>query len=633
MVSLCNKLYSGISGSPEGFIGMGVDITGRKQAEEALSRYQTLAESTLDIILFIDRESGRVMEANQAALQAYGFSQDELLTKTVNDLRGNKPEVQWQMPIADEKGLQFETIHFRKDGSSFPVEVRSKGATVDGKRLLVSVIRDITERKASEAELTRAKEGAEAANQSKSEFLANMSHEIRTPLNGMIGMIDLTLLSELTTDQKENLTTAKSCAKSLLAIINDILDFSKMEAGKLVIEHIDFKIRELLAETIKAHSHHATGKSLDFSYTVFAGIPDTIAGDPLRLTQVLNNLINNAIKFTESGEVVVSVRKIADEGALLFSVRDTGIGISTESMDKLFKSFSQVDGSITRRYGGTGLGLVISRQLVEMMGGKMWVESQQGAGSTFSFTIRLNPASGIVRKPAIRSGYRQNVSILLAEDDVISRTVTAKLLQEAGHTVTTAINGVEAIEKFVAGNYDVILMDIQMPCMDGLAATKHIRSTAKGRSIPIIALTAHALAGDRERFLVAGMDEYIAKPLQIEELLEKIASIRRPRLESLRINTAGDIVDASPVVQAEMEIAMGNLVKLIQTAEQTEGYRLEELAHKIKQLANQAGIDGVKSLAFRAELAARRGDFKTGKQYFQQLQDVCETYKKAHILP
>ena len=587
----------------------------------------------MDIILFIDRETGRIMEANQAAVQAYGFSHVELLAKTVNDLRGNKPEVKWQLTTADEQGLQFETTHFRKDDSSFPVEVRSKGATVDGKCLLVSVVRDSTERKASEAELKRAKEGAEAANRSKSEFLANMSHEIRTPLNGMMGMIDLTLLSELSADQKENLTTAKSCAKSLLAIINDILDFSKMEAGKLVIEKVDFKIRELLEEAIKAHSPHAIGKSLDFSYTVFAGIPDAIAGDPLRLTQVLNNLINNAIKFTESGEVVVSVRKTAESGELLFAVRDTGIGIATESMGKLFKTFSQVDGSITRRYGGTGLGLVISRQLVEMMGGKMWVESQQGVGSSFSFTMPLIPTSGIVQSLSLRPGHWRSVSILLAEDDTISRTVTTKLLEEAGHTVMTAINGLEAIEMFAVGSYDVVLMDIQMPKMDGVEATRHIRSTKKGCNIPVIALTAHALAGDRERFLAAGMDEYIAKPLQIEELLDKIASIRQPRLDSLRINTAGDIVDASPVIQAEMETAMGKLAVLVRTAEWTEDNLLEELAHKIKQLANQASIDGVKSLAFRAELAARRGDLKLVKQYFKQLQDVCETYEKTHILP
>jgi PAS domain S-box-containing protein len=515
------------------------------------------------------------------------------------------------------------------------------------KRTAVIVLMDITERKVVESSLKSAKEAAEIANKTKSEFLANMSHEIRTPINGIVGMVDLTLATELSNEQKENLMIVKSCANSLVKVINDILDFSKLEARKLVIENINFDIKSLIEETMKAHYPSAIKKGIELNYTFSLAIPKYVIGDPSRLQQILNNLISNAIKFTERGEVWVKVKEIKNQDnelELQFSVEDTGIGISEDNIGMLFKSFSQLDGSITRRFGGTGLGLEISKQLSEIMGGRLWVESKSGIGSKFCLILKFVigtkveiPPKEIVQLKNIDRPY----NILLAEDDKVNQLVITRILKERGYLVDTAVNGLQAVEMCLKNSYDAILMDIQMPVMDGIEATKRIKE--RDKCIPIIAITAYALKGDREKFLAHGMDEYISKPIKIEELysiIEKGLSSNKYNEDisgvGICLDEVGDVVlkrievssfdkkDSNMLNELSKEIdAMANAL------DKSEFFMIEALAHKIKDLSNTLGIEELKIIAFKIELAVRRGNFELLIEKGQKASHVFEVFKKS----
>ena len=406
----------------------------------------------------------------------------------------------------------------------------------------VWLIEDVTRQDVQARQLAQAAQAADAASHSKSEFLANMSHEIRTPMNAIIGMTHLALKTELTPQQRGYLGKIKSSGEHLLSLINDILDFSKIEAGKLAVECIEFDLEVVVRDAIGLVIDKAAAKGLALIVDLPPELPPDLRGDPLRITQVLLNYLNNALKFTERGQIALRVREVTrsgDEVILKFSVSDTGIGLSEAQQASLFRSFQQADSSTTRKYGGSGLGLAISRRLAELMGGAVGVESRPGAGSVFWFTARFGLGRGGDGRfrARVRAGddalqpveVLRGARVLLVEDNVINQEVAAEFLHALGLEVELADNGATAIQMARQHRYDVVLMDMQMPVLDGLDATREIRKLPGLDRLPILAMTANAMAGDRARCLAAGMNDHIAKPIDPGELASRLLRWVRPR--------------------------------------------------------------------------------------------------------
>ena len=743
----------------------------------------TMADNIPDSIFTKDIQ-GRYIFVNKGFLNIHGLdSPAEVLGKTLFELFPEEGAASWYADdlVVQQGGTPYtERVRSTVDGQgnlkwilTTKVPLVGKNGAVIG---IVGLHRDITKQKQTEENLKQAKEAAEAANRAKSEFLANMSHEIRTPMNGIIGMTELTLQTSLTGEQREFLTMVKTSADSLLRVINDVLDFSKIEAGKLEIDRTAFDLRENLEETIRTFSIRAGQKGLELVCDIRPDVPQVVLGDPVRMRQVIVNLLGNAIKFTDQGEVVLQVEGKSMQGdavELHFAIRDTGIGVPKEKQELIFESFAQADTSSKRKYGGTGLGLTISSRLVTMMGGRIWLESEAGQGSTFHFTVRCeslskmpakiegngsanlvgipvlvvddNPTnrrilertlyqwgmkptlvesgwaalaelrrakesgqvpplvlldaqmphldgfstaakikqdkglasstimmltsggergdadrcrevgiSAYLTKPVRQEELRQAIQqvlglkqqrekesklitrhsiretaaalrVLLAEDNEINRELAVRLLTKRGHAVQVATNGKLVLDMLEAGQFDVILMDVQMPEMDGFETTAAIRSKEKltGKHIPIVAMTAHAMKGDRERCLAAGMDEYISKPINVIELMEVLESFSdstipvlphpeqsHPALDKrVALNRVGGdqalLIDLGRLFGGE---SARLLAAIHDAADLKDMEALQNAAHSLKgSVATFAAYEAVEA-ALKVERLARSGD-------------------------
>jgi two-component system sensor histidine kinase/response regulator len=829
-----------------------------EQMQESEAGVRAVVENALDAIITIDHE-GQILEFNPAAELIFGYLREEVLGRDVADtiippalVAAHREGLTRFLSTGEGPwvGRRVETVGRHRDGREFPIELAVTVIHPQRPPLLTAYVRDVTEQRLTAIALQKAKEAAEAASRAKGEFLANMSHEVRTPLNGILGMTQLALDTDLTAEQREYLNLVKASADGLLTVINDILDFSKIEAGKLDLDPVDFELRDAVAEALRSLSLRAHVKDLELVCHIDPNVPDFLVGDPARLRQVLLNLVGNAIKFTDAGEVAVRVG-LAEAGtgqpilrpngeiALRFSVRDTGIGIPPDKLPLIFEPFVQADASTTRRHGGTGLGLTITGRLVEMMGGQLWAESVPGQGSTFHFTARLalqgrspsrlmacrppdlaglpilivddnatsraaltelvagwamlptavasaraalaelrtsspplllidarmpdvdgftlaeellaaprrdrrapliaapilllsSPnrqgdsarcrALGIdlrLTKPAKPSDLRdallkalalvgrtpgpgaaspgatvsslpsgeeklretaslESLFVLVAEDNFVNQRLTTALLEKQGHRYVVVPNGAAAVRAVQQENFDVVLMDIQMPEMTGLEATRAIRAweaeTGRARPpagrLPIVAMTAHAMKGNREEFLRAGMDGYLAKPLQPGQLEAVLKDLLGPRLQAAR---PGDL-DRDPVAEsdpregmdsddspstsrlpgAEMEcgerLPLFDLQSLLNRLDddqtllrelivlfQGEGLRLlrqaeaavrrgdaddlAESAHRLRGSASNFAAVEVMRAAERLESLARSGDLTTAEEVYSTLSD------------
>ena len=780
------------------------EVAERNQAQRSLEERTAFLNSLIEnspvgiIAIGVD---DCVKMCNPAFENIFRFRQQEILGRSLAELLA-PPDLLDESNTNKKELGRGETDHIvtrrsRSDGTSVDVEAYSvplfSGGIQTGAVLLYM---DITERKLAEDALRQAKEAAESASRAKSEFLANMSHEIRTPMNGIIGMTELALDTGLTAEQREYLSMVKTSATSLLTLINDILDFSKIEAGKLDLDVTDFSLRQSVGETLKALGFRAHQKGLELAWRVAPDVPDHLLGDASRLRQVLVNLVGNAVKFTDRGEVVVEIERdlqSTEANVILhFCVRDTGIGIAKDKHAMIFGAFTQADGSTTRKYGGTGLGLAITRRLVDLMGGKLWLESHPGLGSTFHFTIRFEIAAGEpvsqypdpktlshasilvvddnetnrlilgellgrwgmrvetakdakealhilthsasqgfrfaavisdlqmpdmngfelveeIRKsahfsqvpvlilsssaqkserqrfrklgiaaylskpiqpselldailsalsvrpfepdregdvPPPQADGRQGMKVLLAEDNAVNRIFATRLLEKHGYTVVVVENGREALEALERETVDLVLMDVQMPEMDGLEATAAIREREgkTGSHVPIIALTAHAMKGDREKCLAAGADDYLAKPIRTTELFEAVDRLRNAKtnapsgatpIANTPAANAFDIDAALKHVEADRDL-LDEIVRIfsdqsprtvseIQNAIRAADFSLvERAAHSLKGAASNLCATGVTQSAAELEESARSGNLSSVRERFQLLEREVE---------
>ena len=503
------------------------------------------------------------------------------------------------------------------------------------------------ERRNAERELQVAQTQAEDATRAKSDFLANMSHEIRTPMNAIIGMTELTLKSKLSRPQHQQLRTVKLAADSLMNLLNDILDLSKVEARKVHLEQIAFSVRDTLSETVKLLTLHANEKGLKLTGHVAPRTPHRVTGDPMRLRQVLVNLASNAIKFTEKGSITLRIEiadRQADQMHLRFEVTDTGIGIPADKLELIFEAFAQADSSTTRRYGGTGLGLAISSELVRLMGGRIEVDSKVGKGSTFRFALpftggesAVDPAKVKSRSlPAKRAAKR--LRVLVAEDNPINQHLMVQLLKTQGYTVKLVADGREALAASAKQSFDLILMDVQMPVMGGLEATKEIRNRERGTDVhvPIIATTAHAMSTDRDNALSAGMDFYLSKPIRAEDLFRAIDNLVHDHValkrgideKSLLEGVGGNRRILRKLIDIFVKDSPRMLREVRNAVRNSDAHALATSAHALKGAAGNFGPNAVNEIARQLELLGKSNDPGGAADAFSNLEPALRGLKQ-----
>ncbi len=496
-------------------------------------------------------------------------------------------------------------------------------------------------------ELERAMHGALNASQAKSEFLANMSHELRTPMNGLLGMLDLALDGGVNGEQKDQLETAQRCAYALLALLNDILDLSKIEAGKMMLEKIPFEARAVVEDCVKSQAAKSAQKKIDLRFEADLGPQPNLLGDPLRVRQIVANLLSNAIKFTDTGKVLVKLDLLpCPDGRInaVIQVSDTGPGIPPEKLSTIFEKFTQADGSITRKYGGTGLGLAITRRLVEIHGGDVRVDSQVGKGSTFRVTLPCEVAPGVVGNVLPKQSETRGETLhappaarlLLVEDNIVNQKVVLAILRKKGYHIDVANDGREALSKLESANYDLVLMDVQMPILDGLEATRLIRSEARWDRLPVVAMTAHAMNGDRERCLQAGMSAYISKPVQPAHLIATIerelasgdshsTATSSPLERVLTDRMMEDSVMMNDMLRLFLQIAPERLDRIEAAAGRADVATLQREVRKISVAADQLASSRLRECARRVQQAAAGGDFAQVNRDLVALRDAVHS--------
>lgn len=482
-------------------------------------------ESIEDMVVVLDNNK-RIIDINLSASKILGRDEFKIIGKSVSEII---PEL-GELPDKDIEIMDRNIILTQKEEKRYfefkNTQIYDKKNKAIGSLVL---LHDITEHEKIMSELRISREKAEAANRAKSNFLANMSHEIRTPMNGVLGMIDLMKGTKLDEEQNENLEIMKNSAQALLTILNDILDYSKVEAGKMELENTDFNVKQMVNDVVKIFSFQASEKKIDLSYNIDDEIPDMLIGDPLRLRQIINNLISNSVKFTSEGYIKVGLKAIKKNSngiVLRFIIEDTGIGIPKEKLKNLFNSFEQIDSSRTRKYGGTGLGLAIVKNLVELMEGTIDVESDINKGSQFTIEIPFKIIASTHLTQEKTEGViddkltEKEVNILLAEDNAVNQLIMKKMFRKNGWNINIAKNGRQVLEELENNNFDIIFMDIQMPILDGYETTIEIRK--KQIDIPVIALTANVMEEDREKCLASGMNDFISKPVIYTKVIEII---------------------------------------------------------------------------------------------------------------
>lgn len=639
------------------------------QSEEKLLQTEALAHMMFNhhqaMMMIIESKTGHILEANAAA---ENFYESPLIGRLIHQF------IEYPHEFIDKNTAQyakvgeyqFMTRHTLASGKAKDLSVNLTTKVIGEMTLSFLILEDFTEKMQLEKALREAKEKAEKANQAKDNFLAIISHELRTPMNGILGMAQLVLGTNLQPDQRECLELVQVSGEKLLALLNDLLDFSKVRDGKLELEVICFSLRDVMSEFHRILRMKARKKGLQCVIHIAYDVPDRLYGDPRRLQQILMNLADNAVKFTKNGlvSIAVNVKEYQDSKVnLLFVVQDTGIGIPPEKINIIFHKFTQVDSSTTRKYGGTGLGLSIVKQLVEIMGGMVWVESSLDKGSSFYFTVAFeistlaasNSLLEQIKQPESRQEPEavRELQILLVEDEFINQKVAIKMLTNQGHRVVLAANGRQAVELFAADQFDIVFMDIQMPEMDGVQTTAAIREMEKQwgdkKRIPIVAMTAYAMRGDRERLMASGMDEYVSKPLDadvLSGLLRNLfsengaadqeetdakaeAAAANPYLDQLLTVCQGDVETVKAVISCFLENGTQYMRNIEQAVEQKDAGHIKMTAHRLKGAAAYFGNQTVVEYAAQLEQMGNAGQLMEVQQVFVNLQRALEELREG----